>query len=190
MQQTTNYGFNKPEYSDALDIGVINGVMDKIDEELFKLEESLALAQETNTATRAIPKGTYVFWNEGLYVASEDIEEGDTLGVLNLTAVTGGGLNAGLSKAKWKIGSISIGVDLNAGSTCSINLYTWINSLFLNLHNAEFGFLVYCYPLESSNFVVQNFEYVDSASSFRVRNIGSSRAEDSIVVVFTYAQKE
>jgi len=187
MQQTTNYGFNKPEYTDALNINVINGVMDKIDDTLFGLTESMAIVQETNIATKDISSGMYVYWNSGMHIANADIAEGDTLSSDNLDDVDTTLLDTGHSIAGWKRGYIQVPIDIASGSTYSTNLYSAIQN-FLDRNNALFGFLLGWSIYDGYDVVVQNFEYVDSSSSLRVRNVGSKKIEgDALTVGFIYA---
>lgn len=47
-----------------------------------------------NLADHATSAGQFVFWQGGLYTAKSNIASGDTLSTSNLTAVSGGGLNA------------------------------------------------------------------------------------------------
>lgn len=91
---TTNYGLKKPEYSDTVDIGDINGNMDILDSELDKLSGALALIQRGDEATQNIEKGQYVLWKGTLTIASVAITVGETLSASNLTTLNGGGMNA------------------------------------------------------------------------------------------------
>ena len=51
--------------------------------------------QGQSAATHNIPAGSFVYWNNGTYTASQAISIGDTLSSTNLTAVpTGGAINA------------------------------------------------------------------------------------------------
>lgn len=56
--------------------------------------EVVAIVQNTNIATRNIPRQKYVIWNGSLYLSTATIAAGATLSSSNLTAVSDGGLNA------------------------------------------------------------------------------------------------
>ena len=103
---TTHYNLAKPAYTEPADIGVINGDMDLIDSALHdhdttlgKVEGSIAIVATGNTHA-AITSGQYVYVKEhtaladGLYTASTNISKNATLSSSNLTAVSGGGMNA------------------------------------------------------------------------------------------------
>lgn len=55
---------------------------------------NIGIVQNSDTATQNIDKGQYVIWHGALYTASDEIASGAALSTSNLTAVTGGGLNA------------------------------------------------------------------------------------------------
>ena len=55
---------------------------------------AIAIVANGNAAPQNISKGQFVIWYGGLYIASAAIASGATLSSSNLTAVTGGGLNA------------------------------------------------------------------------------------------------
>lgn len=96
---TTNLGLVKPEYTDTADVQVINQNMDKIDGATGSVMGSLAIIANGNTHA-AIPAGQFVYvrnhssLSEGLYQATAAIATNATLSTSNLTAVSGGGLNA------------------------------------------------------------------------------------------------
>ena len=95
MNATKHYGLLKPEKSeDSAAISSINGNMESIDSILNGISETIAIVQRTDTATQAIAKGSFVIWKGDLYTAKVNITLGDTLSDTNLTAFTGGGLNA------------------------------------------------------------------------------------------------
>lgn len=96
---TTNLGLVKPEYADTADVQVINQNMDKIDDAIGGVMGSIAIVANGNTHA-AIASGQYVYvlnhstLAEGLYRATAAIAANATLSTSNLTAVSGGGLNA------------------------------------------------------------------------------------------------
>lgn len=103
---TSHYNLVKPAYTEPADIGVINGDMDLIDSALHdhdialeEVESSIAIVATGNTHA-AITFGQYVYVKEhtaladGLYTASTNIVANATLSSSNLTAVSGGGMNA------------------------------------------------------------------------------------------------
>lgn len=96
---TTNYSLVKPAYSDTADIGTINDNMDAIDRALQALAAGEAIVSKNNTHG-VISAGQYVYVHnhgtlpEGLYTANSSIVANAALSLSNLTAVSGGGLNA------------------------------------------------------------------------------------------------
>lgn len=118
--QTSNLGLTKPGYDEAADIvPAVNNNMDAIDavmgavppntsvqaqitanaQAIAKLDESIAIVSNGNTHA-AIAAGQYVYIKghgtlaEGLYTANSAISANATLSNSNVTAVSGGGLNA------------------------------------------------------------------------------------------------
>lgn len=61
---------------------------------LSTVKSDIGIVEDTNTATHTIAQGQYVIWKDALYKASQAIPIGTTLSSSNLTAVSGGGLNA------------------------------------------------------------------------------------------------
>ncbi len=96
MATTTsgNLALTKPTYSESADIGVINTNMDTIDSAVSGLDGALAIVATGTTAPQAISSGQFVLWRNALYKATTAIASGATLSTSNLTAVSGGGLNA------------------------------------------------------------------------------------------------
>jgi hypothetical protein len=118
--QTSNLGLTKPGYDEAADVvPAVNNNMDILDEKMgavpantsvqaqitanaqaiAKLDESIAIVSNGNTHA-AIAAGQYVYIKghgtlaEGLYTANSAISANATLSNSNVTAVSGGGLNA------------------------------------------------------------------------------------------------
>ena len=58
-----------------------------------KVQQGLGIVQDTDTATRAISSGKYVFWKNKFKKASTNIAENDTLSMSNLVDVNDGALN-------------------------------------------------------------------------------------------------
>ena len=76
------------------DINVSSSDTRKINTVLASLEtakqvnrQAMAYNETSNIASDDIPAGAYVFWNNGAYVASQNISYGDTLSSSNLTAI-------------------------------------------------------------------------------------------------------
>ena len=69
-----------------------------INQAAAKQKATVGIVEDGNTATQAISAGQYVIWKGDLYTADSNISSGETLassgGSKNLTAVSGGGLNA------------------------------------------------------------------------------------------------
>ena len=73
-----------------------------INQAAAKQKATVGIVEDGNTATQAISAGQYVIWKGDLYTADSNISSSETLassgGSKNLTAVSGGGLNALNSK--------------------------------------------------------------------------------------------
>ena len=102
---TSNYNLKKPALADKIRVADFNGNFDTIDGAMndnatliANLKSDLGVVENTNTATHNISAGQYVIWKGSLYTASDAISSGATLSNANLTAVSGGGLNALNSK--------------------------------------------------------------------------------------------
>lgn len=98
---TSHYNLKKPATSDKIRIADFNGNFDIIDGQMYdnetlgaQLKADIGIVENTNTASHNISEGQYVIWKGSLYVASSAISSGATLSDANLTAVSGGGLNA------------------------------------------------------------------------------------------------
>lgn len=98
---TTHYNLKKPATSDKIRIADFNGNADIIDGQMYdnaslgaQLKADIGIVENTDTATHNISAGQYVIWKGSLYTASSAISSGATLSSANLTAVSGGGLNA------------------------------------------------------------------------------------------------
>lgn len=108
---TTNLSLKKPDQSDKIRIADINGNMDDVDAafgaigtssvatQLGKVESGIAIVSVGNVHG-AIAAGEFVYVRghgtlaEGLYTANSAISTNGSLTSSNLTAVSGGGLNA------------------------------------------------------------------------------------------------
>lgn len=97
---TSNLGLQKPDYSDAADIAVLNGNSDKIDSSVNATDGAIAIVSNGNTHP-AIPSGNYVYirghssLSEGLYKNSTSgtIGVNATLSTSNVSAISSGGMN-------------------------------------------------------------------------------------------------
>ncbi len=65
-----------------------------VQQSLAAVKSDMGIVEDGNTATHTIAAGQYVIWKGALYTASAAIPTGTTLSTSNLTAVSGGGLNA------------------------------------------------------------------------------------------------
>lgn len=110
MANTTNLDLVKPLGTDHALVSVINGNMDKIDAFAGgvnstdeSMQSSIAIVSDGDTHA-AIAAGQFVYiknhntLNEGLYTANSAIAANVALTSSNVTAVSGGGLNALNSK--------------------------------------------------------------------------------------------
>ena len=111
---TTNFGLTKPAYNESADVAVINTNMDTVDEVMGKNQNlakgaqgAIAIVADGDTHV-AITAGQYVYVRnnthslaEGLYTASSNVSANANITSSNMTAVTGGGLNALNSKLAW-----------------------------------------------------------------------------------------
>ena len=104
--QPTGETINLPEMTDRPDMSVVSTSLGKVvdavnsdNASLIKTEEALAIISTGNTHG-AINAGQYVYVRahstlaEGLYLASANVAANGTLSGSNVTAVSGGGLNA------------------------------------------------------------------------------------------------
>jgi hypothetical protein len=105
MATTTNTGAKKIDQNEQWRniLGIHNDTVDAYDGHIAKLDESIAIVSDGNTHA-AIAAGQYVYvknhgtLTEGLYTANSAISANATLSNSNVTAVSGGGLNALNSK--------------------------------------------------------------------------------------------
>lgn len=80
--------------------------------------------QGQTTATHNIPAGSFVYWNNGTYTASQAISIGDTLSSTNLTAVpAGGAINAINSNIKTSSITITLNQNISWEPNTSIVAY-------------------------------------------------------------------
>ena len=99
MANTTYLDLKKPTLDDDALIADINDNMDKVDAAVQEGSEAIAIVSLGNTHG-AIAAGQYVYVRghsslaEGLYTANSAIAANATLSSSNVTAVSGGGLNA------------------------------------------------------------------------------------------------
>lgn len=123
---TTHYGLTKPLGTEYYNISVPNGNMDKIDTALHALGSGLAIIATGDTHAAAA-SGDFIYIHshgtltEGLYKATTSIAQNATLSGSNVTAVTGGGLNALASNTNTALAGK---VDKVTGKGLSTNDYT------------------------------------------------------------------
>ena len=100
---TTNLGLTKPATSDKVDVLQLNGNFDILDSAVNGSQGAIAIMANGNTHV-AIASGQFVYvrkhssLSEGLYTATAAIAASGALSSSNLSAVSGGGLNALLGK--------------------------------------------------------------------------------------------
>lgn len=115
---TTNLGLVKPEYSDTADVQEINQNMDKVDDAVGAAQNSFAILADGN-AHAAILSGQFVYvrnhdtLSEGLYNARAAIPTNGALSTSNLTAVSGGGLNALNDSIRYLINNVAYDADVD-----------------------------------------------------------------------------
>ena len=107
-----------------------------VQQSLAAVKSDMGIVEDGNTATHTIAAGQYVIWKGALYTASAAIPAGTTLSTSNLTAVSGGGLNALNGKLiRTNITSITI-TDIVSGVTIDSDYRfanIWGNSVHLFL---------------------------------------------------------
>lgn len=91
MQYTDKLNLSKPDGSDYVEVQVLSENFQKIDDAIGGFAYSLQ--QNTTTASRAVSKDEIVFYNNGLYIATDDIAQGESSFTDKLTQITGGVLN-------------------------------------------------------------------------------------------------
>ncbi|MDB7815689.1 hypothetical protein [Intestinimonas butyriciproducens] len=111
MEQTTNYGLNKPGGSDYARIDVLNANMDAVDAALKELEESkaegAALAAHEADGVKHVSAAERTAWNAkadgtatGAHIARTDNPHGVTAAQVGAVPLTGGTLTGNLDIAK------------------------------------------------------------------------------------------
>lgn len=136
---TSHYNLKKPATSDKIRIADFNGNADTIDATMYdnatlgaQLKADIGIVENTNTATHNISAGQYVIWKGDLYTASSAISSGATLSSANLTAVSGGGLNALNSKITTAVKQLEV--------TASDSLATFANQYY---NGYSFGLVLF-----------------------------------------------
>lgn len=129
MQNTPNYNYNLPEYSDSADIAVLNANFSSIDANEYRIEGKLnALGNDIalpydNTATYSV--GDYAIYNNALYRCITAIATAEDFDSTKWTAITIGGE---LKSHDTRISTLEAGVDLEKSATNSFD--DGIDSLF------------------------------------------------------------
>ena len=122
MQNTPNYNYNLPEYSDSADIAVLNANFSSIDANEYRIEGKLnALGNDIalpydNTATYSV--GDYTIYNNSLYRCITAIATAEDFDDTKWTAITIGGE---LKSHDARISTLEAGVDLEKSATNSFN---------------------------------------------------------------------
>ena len=93
--QTTYYNLTKPDLTDLVDVTVLNGNADIIDQKIFEASQSGGAAmiessvEATTTSAHAYAVGDYFIYNNTLYAVTAAIAVGDTITPgTNCTATT------------------------------------------------------------------------------------------------------
>ena len=208
---TTNFGLTKPAYNEAADVAVINGNMDTVDtvmgvnRNLAKgAQAGLAIVADGDTHA-AITAGQYVYVRnnthslaEGLYVASANVSANGNITGSNMTAVSGGGLNA-LNSNKANKAGINWATTLTVNcpntiafvlvnNTCKIQVWlggsTDINVWVQSINNGT----VYNFVKSGSNSITFG-EISADATGYTIARNGNSftltRASNASMVAFT-----
>ena len=128
MEQTTNYGLNKPGGSDYARIDVLNANMDAVDAALKELEESkaegAALAEHEADGVKHVSAAERTAWNAkadgtatGAHIARTDNPHGVTaaqVGAVPTTRkVNGKALSADVTLAAADVGAAAAGHSLS-----------------------------------------------------------------------------
>ncbi len=122
MQNTPNYNYNLPEYSDSADIAVLNANFSSIDANEYRIEGKLnALGNDIalpydNTATYDV--GDYVIYNNALYRCITAVATAEDFNNTKWTAITIGGE---LKSHDTRISTLEAGVDLEKSATNSFD---------------------------------------------------------------------
>ena len=83
--QTTHYNLTKPDLTDLVDVMVLNGNADIIDQKIFEASQSGGAAmiessvEATTTSAHAYAVGDYFIYNNTLYAVTAAIAVGDTI---------------------------------------------------------------------------------------------------------------
>mgnify|MGYP006886403844 CR=1 FL=1 len=122
MEQTTNYGLNKPGGSDYARINVLNANMDAVDAALKDLEESkaegAALAAHEADGVKHVSAAERTAWNAkadgtatGAHIARTDNPHGVTAAQVGAVAKTGDTMTGDLTIKKSALPSLNFGTD-------------------------------------------------------------------------------
>ena len=122
MEQTTNYGLNKPGGSDYAKIDVLNANMDAVDAALKDLEESkaegAALAAHEADGVKHVSAAERTAWNAkadgtatGAHIARTDNPHGVTAAQVGAVAKTGDTMTGDLTIKKSALPSLNFGTD-------------------------------------------------------------------------------
>ena len=127
-------------YGDTMPIE--SGSADSVKDVTDDLKSDIAIVEDTNNATHNITSGQYVVWKGSLHTASSNISIGDGLSGSNLTAVSGGGLNA-----------------LNSKLTTENGASGWV-SLAIGTYNNEFSYIRRCGNIVTFQLLVTNISTI------------------------------
>lgn len=191
---TSNLGLQKPDYSDAADIAVLNGNSDKIDSSVNATDGAIAIVSNGNTHP-AIPSGNYVYirghgsLSEGLYKNSTSgtIGVNATLSSSNVSAISSGGMNEMKSITNALNGKIT-STSLYAGRTSDTTVTLsepYTNFLFVMITaqtNVDFQCMMIPTSVIASN---RNFQFMMSASSNAGQQTYPLQYNSNLAIKFT-----
>lgn len=136
-ERTTNYGLTKPGGTDTLNIEVINTDMDSVDDLMHSAHVDLALVQNGDTATKAIPAKSFLIWKGTLYITNRVIPMAGAITLAALDAVNGGGFNN--AEAIWKQEHIQLTGQIGSKETLDIELDTLIAQKMQYANETQYG---------------------------------------------------
>ena len=153
---TTNIGLKKPDGSENMNIGDINGNMDDIDAAITNDRKAIAIVSKGN-AHAAITSGQYVYvYNhgtlpDGLYKAKSNVSANGTLSTSNLSSISSGGFNDVVTSLSAKVNTTDrVVIDRNRNNSLddcntitNAGMYRLINSTLNKPNSISYGILLH-----------------------------------------------
>lgn len=181
---TTNLNLKKPATSDKIRIADFNGNADILDSAIHdndlliaNLKSDIGIVENTNTASHNISAGQYVIWKGELYTASDAISSGATLSNANMTAVSGGGLNALNSKIAYYT---DVEVTLTSGDLINKDITGFSNRTILAVSFVYNDAFYYATLTDGRNITVL---FRNNNQTISVIQQGGTRTTDRTVVI-------